>query len=478
MDWDYWCDREYEGMPITIVAKKYDTFKQEILNYGNGFSIYYYYNQVLPKIEALLNTNAARSLMARHLSPRNYTTKCPIGFNNLVSLVLYTDYDRLSTSFSASFRKTGPLETLEGHKERHRKYWWWAKTLKETIAEFGDTLGEDRKGKLHGPFHTGMSTVTKLSHFHVLLASPTSTSVHLEVAALFSDDDGMIITFENVIDNAVYTRGFDVSWLSRYKEEDERYADKLVPSHLNHSRHQMVFCACRLFCGCSRHVESFLDIATIRIIETRDRFEIPVKGLNHLNRILKGNPEIEFHRAEDAVEYLPFLHKIFSNNTDGMSTYIKSTLNCFVDNTSTISIHLPHMQHVDIMMLDVTGEMISDCMMNSLDEGYVMRDDEDETNLFKPSFLQIFKEVTEVTIHTQDYDKNWHIFTISLFYLLKLVIDTAVEDVRVEAAGQETWLWDLWSSTSERICDAYDKHSFAAWFDRTESEEIICVSKK
>ena len=58
--------------------------------------------------------------------------------------------------------------------------------------------------------------------FNIFLYSPTSTSVRIEVAIKFSGDQGMIIEFNNKKGAAKHVKGFDVSWISRYREEDER----------------------------------------------------------------------------------------------------------------------------------------------------------------------------------------------------------------------------------------------------------------
>ena len=72
---------------------------------------------------------------------------------------------------------------------------------------------------LKGPFFTGLSFVMNIPQFGINLNSPTSTSVHIEVATKFGGDDGMIIQLDI---GDMWLRGFDCSWLSQYKEEDER----------------------------------------------------------------------------------------------------------------------------------------------------------------------------------------------------------------------------------------------------------------
>ena len=56
----------------------------------------------------------------------------------------------------------------------------------------------------------------------MMLFLPTSTSVRIEVAMRFSGNKGLMIEMNNNGGKGKYLRGFDVSWLSLFKEEDER----------------------------------------------------------------------------------------------------------------------------------------------------------------------------------------------------------------------------------------------------------------
>ena len=68
----------------------------------------------------------------------------------------------------------------------------------------------------------------QIQSFSIRLCAPTSTSVQLEVALKFSGEKGLIMQLNT---SGMMTRnstsaalkGFDVSWLSHFKEEDERY---------------------------------------------------------------------------------------------------------------------------------------------------------------------------------------------------------------------------------------------------------------
>ena len=148
-----------------------------------------------------------------------------LSFDRLISIILYTDYTDLSSSFSSTFRKSTVFEPRQATKQRHKKYYWLSKLLRETVSIYGkrNSFGEG----LLGPFYCGMSTVMTMPEFAIKLLSPTSTSVHIEVAMKFSGEEGCIIEFNNEGGMATKVKGLDVSWLSRYKEEDERYKNSL-----------------------------------------------------------------------------------------------------------------------------------------------------------------------------------------------------------------------------------------------------------
>ena len=158
----------------------------------------------------------------------------PIGVDNIFALILYTDFDELSSDFSRSFRKIHAFETFENVKMRNSYYWWWSKILRETVELYGICRSYDfwwRKslGKqdeydtgLYGPFFSGVSFVMNIPQFQINLNTPTSTSKHIEVATKFADDRGMIIELDIGSDDVMKKlRGFDCSWISQYKEEDE-----------------------------------------------------------------------------------------------------------------------------------------------------------------------------------------------------------------------------------------------------------------
>ena len=177
---------------------------------------------VTVKVNQYIHTNKAKSMVSW---PRWQENK-PITKEHLMAVILYTDFTELSSAFTASFRRKNPFETEEQVKKRnHRNYWFWSKYLYQVLNYYGANNYDDADEAMKGPFYCRMSSIMTLPQFNIYLYAPTSTSVHIEVSMVFSGDHGMILEFANSVGFAQGTKGFDCSWLSRYKEEDERYAD-------------------------------------------------------------------------------------------------------------------------------------------------------------------------------------------------------------------------------------------------------------
>ena len=92
------------------------------------------------------------------------------------------------------------------------------------MIETVQVYGKCGATQFYGPFYCGMSRVMNMPQFQIQLRSPTSTTLHLEVAMKFSGEQGLIIEFSNNVSDLYsgHTKGFDVSYISRYKEEEER----------------------------------------------------------------------------------------------------------------------------------------------------------------------------------------------------------------------------------------------------------------
>ncbi len=212
------------------IHQKYASFKEEVSNY-KYITMKQYQDLVVVKAQSYMSSKIRKQtkpFKARYNTKLHYDIdreNTVLGYNNLVCLILYTDWSKLSTDFSSSFRQKSVFEPISDTKRRNSEYWWWSKILRETVEVFGQCRYEkDSNPGLYGPFYTGMSVVMALPEFNLFLCSPTSTSIQIEVALKFGGADGMTLQFNNTSEgNNDLVRGFDCSWVSRYKEEDERY---------------------------------------------------------------------------------------------------------------------------------------------------------------------------------------------------------------------------------------------------------------
>ena len=173
-------------------------------------------------------------------------------------IIVYTDYSDFSSYFTSTFRKIDPFEPIQSVIRRHQNVYWISKILQETVQNYGGSCsfiphcgtgsGPDPYNYvIKGPFYCGMSSVMTLPEFAMQLLSPTSTSCHIEVAMKFTGDaNGIIIEFSN--ERSMGLKALDVSWISRYKEEDERYVQLMIFVDINNTPFS--------FSGC------FLDLAS------------------------------------------------------------------------------------------------------------------------------------------------------------------------------------------------------------------------
>ena len=210
------------------VKQKHSTFKQEILSY-DFITISEYYELVIFKAMQYFSTDKVRQTKAAKLRRSklyyDILPNTPFSIQNLISLILYCNFTKLSTAFSATFRKCRSNESISAIKSRNQNYWFLSKILRETVELFGDKGGFDAaENNGTGPFYCGMSFLMVIPEFNIRLCSPTSTSMQLEVATKFGGRNGIIIQLNNNggVAASDQLRSFNCNWISAFKEEDER----------------------------------------------------------------------------------------------------------------------------------------------------------------------------------------------------------------------------------------------------------------
>eukprot|EP01083_Nonionella_stella_P064811 169266_1 len=137
-----------------------------------------------------------------------------MSMQHILCLILYTDFDVMCYEFSKTFRKKYHSETYQSLKQRNSEFANYSKLLREAIECFGQKM----KNTQIKVFYHGVSRHL-LNALVCRFCGPCSTTPQLEVAALFSKQDGIILELEKYSDNLRY---FNCALLSCYGNEDER----------------------------------------------------------------------------------------------------------------------------------------------------------------------------------------------------------------------------------------------------------------
>lgn len=260
------------------VQPRYQNLKEEMLEYPEISSEEI--GDIMRKANHYIHTETCRSLRADTKDHEPITTAC------LICLILYCDFSELSRRFTLSFRKSSSFETMEQVKSRNAKYFHWSVTLKDAISSFGQDHGIPRGvlPYLRGPFFCGMSIPLNIPQFAMYIYGPTSTSIHIEVATRFSGGTGIILEMDNSKGKARELKGMDVSFISRFREEDERY------DHFSLNSCQHLFYAINsLFFGCSNRGSCPMDISSIRVVDTSTNYKQIIQSISLLDAILNKN---------------------------------------------------------------------------------------------------------------------------------------------------------------------------------------------
>lgn len=236
------------------VKCKYPTYKDEILSHL-GIN---QYNEIMIKAEEYLKTNRVRAMKpsawAIDLLKYEISKGDPMKLDHIASVILYCDYSAYCTDFSSTFRKVSPTESTQDVKKRNSLFWWQSKLFREVVECYGicndDEMLDDDREPESGPFFSGLDAVLAVPQFDLRLCAPTSTSKHLSVSLNFAKRSGMILQLNNDQDShavAQLSPFFNVSWISRFPDEDERVFCGLFSYNIYIYKH-LIFGLPQIFC--------------------------------------------------------------------------------------------------------------------------------------------------------------------------------------------------------------------------------------
>ena len=170
----------YKESELFIEKGFYNSLKEEILsNKDNEISDIEIWNKnVILKANQFVNTKKVKSIKG---GTPDFDIKygSTMTIKHIQSLILYTDFSILCSSFSSTFRNKYQTEQLKAIKKRNAKYYYFSKLLIESIQVFGyypaadEDIGDET-------LYCGMSIILTMKNANLYLRGPTFSSVSIE----------------------------------------------------------------------------------------------------------------------------------------------------------------------------------------------------------------------------------------------------------------------------------------------------------
>eukprot|EP01083_Nonionella_stella_P301329 1033135_1 len=347
------------------------------------------FNLSLIKANSLLNTKKARQLTANPLrltgyytTTRHYgiTRDTPVKASNLISVIFYTDFSKLSTAFSSTFRKQKFTETLHETKRRNAEFAIWSRLLRETVDLFGTQISEISTSN---SFYCGMSVRMAMPQFSMRLCGPTSTSRQMAVAIRFGGSHGIImqLSINGGEDQCQDLRGFDCGWISDFSVEDE----------------------C-LFMG--GHAPIKIDNVIVRTIHGTviDDYDVFFEALYYFDCMISGSNLFYAYRdtgyksliTDESLMILDNLikHKLETNDfQNNYPQYINDTFESFVNSKTRIVLY---MRSLLLWCSSGSRLLLHNPTMEVLDTDEI----HESQNLLKNTIIKLFKNAKHIMIYT------------------------------------------------------------------------------
>eukprot|EP01084_Bolivina_argentea_P065250 118944_1 len=391
----YFNINDYSGInkdELYIENSKYKDIKEEAINSGYCM-LEQFMTKVVLKSKKYIQISAVRNMKAKYQSRAQHygiDKNTPISLQHLQSIILYTDFTRLSGVFSSTFRRAYFGEPLEKIKKRNKRFYYMSKILRETVELYGNT-GDEYFGNIkeHGPFYCGMNRIMALPSFSIRICGPLSTSKQREIGIRFAKQEGMVLRLNNNADNysIAHLKFFNCSFISNYKEEDER-----------------------LFVGGMWRIR----VESIMNVNTKQNFIKAVKPLFIFDSIISGADmaarDISSNKS-DIILLKHLISHIVDNKmreTEIYDEYIYETWEIFTKKKKNIVIN---MYLLDLMRRRGFSSEILSLIL------YLFGNN---NNIFKPTILSLFKNAQNIIFYTTDYkgDLKYKFSWSSFFSLL------------------------------------------------------------
>ena len=210
----------------------------------------------------------------------------------------------------------------------------------------------------------------------------------------------------------------------------------------------------RLFFGNDRPI----NITSIKLIKSCSNLGSLIRAITILDNCISGN--VNHYISE--YEYGKKLSALFNYFINGKlenkwNKFVYDTFECFIKNKKRMDID------IDKVSRYVGDQDLLNLMFHSLNaDSTAIMDEKDSTNLIKQSMFEIFENVEEINIQS-----NEHSF--SLFGFLEIISETKITKVTITAGkyGFE-WIESLWKDHQQKIEARFDASEFDIHMDQQE----------
>eukprot|EP01084_Bolivina_argentea_P076310 138300_1 len=168
-----------DDMYIGFVSAKYPSLKNELTHNKIAVINIEQYNNEYSKAQIYFNSRMRK---------QKYSS---VKLKQLLTIMMYCNYDHLSYEFSKTYRRIKQTETKKDVKNRHSEFCHTAKHLKQICHSFG-TSAEAKHSFYHG-VNEQLLFVIQYKHY---ILGPLSTSTSFEVAVRFAgNNQGLVVEF-------------------------------------------------------------------------------------------------------------------------------------------------------------------------------------------------------------------------------------------------------------------------------------------
>jgi len=294
----YW--QAYKTDPW-FIPNKYKNLKEEMLNNGISSKIY---RIAWIKASKLLKSSDPLKKMISNLATNagtkpityddNMRPDLALNIDNILSIIFYVDYDEMAFKLKSTFMRLNNNESDISLKMRHSEFHNWSKIMTETISCYGVPL---RFTKIDNLYHN-----TEFMHYSVFTSvfnAPTSMTRYLEVAAMYCEEDGVILEMAQY--PKIRPKYFDTSLVSSYGYE-----------------HELLFVAS----------DKSMDIQSIRIIQENEDHKLFIKAMRLFNKVTNATILSVMERCERTESDFIIIHRLI-NNYNNFPSYMNESFREF-----------------------------------------------------------------------------------------------------------------------------------------------------